>query len=74
MKRFQVLPAAEDDLFEIWSFIAADNPDVADRIESEIRNTFQKLADHPGLGHSRRDLINDNSLFFTVLVALPNHL
>jgi toxin ParE1/3/4 len=66
VKRFQVLQAAEDDLFDIWAFIAADNPDAADRVEREIREAFARIAQHPGIGHTRRDLVADNSLFFTV--------
>lgn len=66
MKPYRVLPASENDLFDIWSYIAGDNPDIADRIEQEIRATFARLAEHPHLGHTRHDLITDNSLFFTV--------
>lgn len=66
MKSFQILQAAEDDLFEIWAFIAGDDPDAADRIEKEIRDAFARIAQNPGIGHLRRDLVSDNCLFFTV--------
>jgi plasmid stabilization system protein ParE len=66
LKPYQILEAAEDDLFAIWAFIAADNPDAADRIEKEIRDAFARIAQNPGIGHARRDLVADQSLFFTV--------
>ena len=36
MKSYGLTPAAEDDLFEIWIFIAGDNPLAADRVEADI--------------------------------------
>ncbi len=53
-------------MFAIWSFIANDNPDAADRVESEIRAAFPRVAERPDLGHARPDLVPDNSLFYTV--------
>jgi plasmid stabilization system protein ParE len=47
LKPYQILEAAEDDLFAIWAFIAADNPDAADRIEKEIRDAFARIAQNP---------------------------
>lgn len=44
---YRVLPAAEDDIFEIWRFIAEDNFDAAERVEAEIRGSFPELV---GLG------------------------
>jgi plasmid stabilization system protein ParE len=66
LKPYQILQAAEDYIFAIWSFIAADNPDAADRIEKEIRDSFARIAQNPRIGHARRDLVADQSLFFTV--------
>ena len=33
MKSYRLTPATEDDLFDIWSYIAPDNLDSADRLE-----------------------------------------
>ena len=66
MNRFQVLEAAEQDLFEIWSFIAIDNVQAADRVERDIRDMFPRLAEFPGMGHTRHDLVADDLLFVTV--------
>jgi plasmid stabilization system protein ParE len=36
MSRYQYTPQALDDLLEIWSFIARDNTDAADRLEVAV--------------------------------------
>jgi hypothetical protein len=33
MSQYQFTPQATGDLFEIWNFIAHDNPEAADRVE-----------------------------------------
>ena len=44
MLRILKNPAAENDLNEIWWFIAQDNPDNADKLLDEIAETSSKLA------------------------------
>jgi plasmid stabilization system protein ParE len=66
MKAYCLTPAAEEDLFEIWSFIARDNLAAADRLESDFFNAFLQLADKPDLGHFRRDLTNKPVRFLSV--------
>ncbi|MBW3623104.1 MAG: type II toxin-antitoxin system RelE/ParE family toxin [Armatimonadetes bacterium] len=44
---------AELDLYEIWSYIAEDNPRAADRLLDEIGNAFQLLSDFPETGRYR---------------------
>jgi plasmid stabilization system protein ParE len=34
MARYRFTPEADSDVFEIWSYIARDNPDSADRFEA----------------------------------------
>ncbi len=36
MKSYRLTPAAENDLFEIWTSVAGDNPDAANRVEAEM--------------------------------------
>jgi hypothetical protein len=36
MKQYRLSAAAENDLFEIWAFIASDNLNPADRLEAEF--------------------------------------
>jgi plasmid stabilization system protein ParE len=66
VKQLLFTPSAEADLFEIWAYIAADNPDAADRLEHEILAICQKLASRPGVGHKRLDLTSRPVLFYTV--------
>jgi plasmid stabilization system protein ParE len=59
-------PEAFEDLQNIWSFIAADNPKAADRVENELFKAFEELAKWPGKGHTRRDLMERDVLFWPV--------
>jgi plasmid stabilization system protein ParE len=65
-KSYRLTPAAEDDLFEIWAFIATDNLEAADRVEGDILNACARLAGQPESGHFRRDLTDKPVRFFTV--------
>lgn len=56
MTRYRFTPQAIDDLFEIWSYIAQDNPQAADRVEEAIYEACELLADSPLAGTIRKDL------------------
>jgi plasmid stabilization system protein ParE len=45
-----VTPAAEDDLVNIWLYVARDNLDAADRVCQATEDTFQALAATPRMG------------------------
>lgn len=45
-----VTPAAENDLVNIWLYIARDNSDAADRVYQATEDTFQALAATPRMG------------------------
>jgi len=45
-----ITPAAENDLLNIWLYIARDNPDAADRVYQAVESTFQILAATPRIG------------------------
>ncbi|AUB80977.1 type II toxin-antitoxin system RelE/ParE family toxin [Candidatus Thiodictyon syntrophicum] len=47
---------AEDDLVDIWIYIARDNPDAADRLLEEIDRKCVLLAENPRLGRARPDI------------------
>ncbi len=47
---------AREDLLDIESYIAADNPRAAARVIDDMFDAFAKLSRNPGLGHVRRDL------------------
>lgn len=47
---------AEDDLVDLWLYVAADNPDAADRLLEEIDRKCVLLAGNPLLGRARPDI------------------
>lgn len=48
--------AAKADLIDIWLYIAAENPDAADRQINRIENAVGKLSSFPRLGRARHDV------------------
>jgi plasmid stabilization system protein ParE len=66
VKAYSLSAAAENDLHEIWAYIAGDNISAADTLEAEILAACQRLATRPDLGHVRRDLTDESVLFFNV--------
>jgi toxin ParE1/3/4 len=46
----------ERDLEVIWDYIAADNPEAAERCLRQIDSQFHKLARSPFIGRERKDL------------------
>jgi toxin ParE1/3/4 len=66
MSGFVLHPEALTDLTEIWEYIAADNPDAADRVIEEIHEAIRALVPFPQLGHSRSDLTSRPLRFQTV--------
>ena len=49
-------PLAEQDLREIWRYIAADNPDAADRLLHKIDSKLEQYAAQPAMGAPRDSL------------------
>ena len=47
---------AEEDLIEIWVFVAQDNAQAADRLIDQIHGRCKFLAGSPGAGRQRLDL------------------
>jgi len=52
--RFVLAPCAEGELWDIWSFIAEDNPDAASRVIEAVGETFKAVAATPSLGVARK--------------------
>ena len=73
MGRYQFTPQALNDLLEILSFIAEDNPRAADRVEEAVLRACEFLADSPYAGRARNDL-TDLPLRFWVLQPYSNYL
>ncbi len=67
MKPYVVAPEAEDDLRQIWRHLLGEaGLAIANRIQSELVDAFEGLADFPGKGHKRSDLTSRDVLFFSV--------
>ncbi|HPE74121.1 MAG TPA: type II toxin-antitoxin system RelE/ParE family toxin [Candidatus Competibacter sp.] len=47
---------ADEDLIDIWVYIAQDNPDAADHLLDEFEKKFALLAGQPRLGAARSDI------------------
>lgn len=56
---------AEEDLIEIWCYIAQDNPDAADSFLETINKKCSLLAQSPQMGTLRSD-IAENLRYFPV--------
>ena len=56
MSRILKSPEAENDLDEIWWYIAQDNPDNADKLLDEIEQTCRELARFKTMGRNRDEL------------------
>lgn len=66
MRRYSLGPAAENDLTLIIDYIAQRNPDAADRLMDALVEAFDRLADHPKIGHRRTDLTERPVRFWSV--------
>lgn len=74
---FRLTSAAEADLAEIVDYIATEaSPDRADAVLIEIMRAVERVAEMPRLGHTRRDVTDEDVLFWSVysylLVYRPN--
>jgi plasmid stabilization system protein ParE len=63
---FRFTPQAADDLFEIWSYIAGDDPGAANRVEKAILDACSFLADAPLSGRIRAELTSRPLRFWPV--------
>lgn len=66
MSNWLLTPAARDDIFAIWSYIANRDLRAADRVEAELLEACADIAKQPDLGHWRHDLTSKPVRFFTV--------
>ena len=67
MKPYLVAPEAEDDLRHVRRYLLGEaGLALANRIQGELLDAFEGLADVPGKGHKRPDLTSRDVLFFSV--------
>lgn len=72
MTGYRFTPEAAADLFEIWSYIANDNAEAADRVEAAIYDSCSFVAGAPLSGQVRKDLTSRPVRFWTVQ-PFPNY-
>jgi len=56
---------SEEDLIEIWLYIAQDNPAAADRVLEDMEHRFIMLADNPQMGRYRPDIAPELRYFIS---------
>jgi len=66
MRRYLLSPIAEQDIDDIISYIAQDNPTAAMKMLDSFFTAMDMLAEHPQMGHSRTDLTNMPVRFWPV--------
>jgi plasmid stabilization system protein ParE len=72
MSVYALTPLAKADIFEIWSYIANDNEEIANLVEQAMYDACAFVAEAPSRGHSRSDLTS-RSLRFWTLNRYPNY-
>jgi plasmid stabilization system protein ParE len=65
-KPFVLTPRAEQDIGDIWDYIAVDSNDAADRVLTALEKAILRLAKTPGIGHLREDLADRRHRFLLV--------
>jgi plasmid stabilization system protein ParE len=70
MSVYVLTPLAKADIFDIWSYIAEDSEQAADRVERAIYDACAFVAEDPMRAHSRPDL-TARSLRFWTLTRYP---
>src|SRR5437879_3054516 len=66
-RRYVLAPEAALDLVQIWRYIKQQSSvEIADRVESVIRDRIVFLARNPGAGHWRKNLTDKEVKFFPV--------
>jgi toxin ParE1/3/4 len=73
MSGYEFTPQATDDLLDIWSFIARDNLEAADRVETAVFRACDLLAGSPLAGRMRKD-VTSLPLRFRVVHPYSNYL
>jgi plasmid stabilization system protein ParE len=72
MSDYALTALAKTDIFDIWSYIAEQNENAANRVEHAIYDACAFLADGPLRGHLRLDLTPRPVRFWT-LTRYPNY-
>lgn len=63
---FSLTLQAEQDIKDIWLYIASDSVKAAENVIESFEQAFYKLADNPNMGSKREDLTNKPVRFWIV--------
>ena len=66
MSKYVLTPEEDQDLDDIWEYIALDDIEAADRWDARLRDAFDLLARNPRAGHTRKDLTVEPVFFWPV--------
>jgi toxin ParE1/3/4 len=67
MRRYQLTTEAQEDLDNIAEYVASEaSVERAITVLSDLREAFRKLAEMPGMGHYREDLLGRRYRFWSV--------
>jgi toxin ParE1/3/4 len=66
MSRYTLTLLAAKDFAAIGEHIGAEHPRAAERLLTQILETFETLAENPGIGHIREDLTPDPFRFWSI--------
>lgn len=73
MNSYALTPQAVDDLFDVWSYIARDSIEAADRVETSIYQACAFVAEAPLRGQNRKEL-SKLPLRFWIVQRYPNYI
>lgn len=65
MLSYKLTHQAEQDLREIWTYIAQDNPTAADKVLGNLYHSFSQLGQFPKSGKRQGDFTSSNLRFLT---------
>ena len=66
MNRIVFAKTARRDLVEIWKYLQPRSPHSAGRVIDEVESSIRKLAEMPGMGHTRSDVSDPRYRFWRV--------
>lgn len=62
---YRLTPKAAEGLWRIVQFVAERfDQDIAERVLDQLEEAFERLAEHPGIGHRRTDLTAEADVRF----------
>ena len=70
MPDYIITEPAQHDLREIMEYLSARSSDAPKRVREKLRHAMGLLAEFPGLGHTRADVITEQDVRFWCIFVL----